>query len=490
MEEAANRVRERPHVERLLEVAVEACGEEPSRLPAAATSSRRRECPGRSSVAFQPAHASVPSMSGSRRSIRITSGRSLAAARSPRRRSPPRASGTRRRAARRARASGSSRCRRRSGRAGPAVRMPDGTAVSSSPCRSGSCSPRTTTSSARASGACSRRSPTSRSRPCAATSTRCSPRSSAEQPDVVVTDIRMPPGDTDEGIQAADAAARDEPRGRRRRAQPVREPELRARAARGRQRGRAYLLKERVNDLDQLVAAIRAVAEGGSVIDPKVVEALVAENARGEESPLNELTPRERDVLREMAEGKNNAAIAAALVLTERSVEKVIHSIFLKLGLTWEPAVHKRVKAVILYLAGERLVSREREAIRGDIRCRARTSGWIISLPPRAATRSPIRRRPPFDGSAVTKPQPSSATSKTSVSASDAGSRPSPSLPCRRAGQRFGAPPGSRSRRWPLSSGRRPFGNASTSTRGHDARVRPCGSQCDHETTRASRSGG
>ena len=77
----------------------------------------------------------------------------------------------------------------------------------------------------------------------------------------------------------------------------------------------------------------------------------MAENARSEESPLNELTPRERDVLREMAEGKNNAAIAEALVLTERSVEKVIHSIFLKLGLRWETAVHKRVKAVVLYLA-------------------------------------------------------------------------------------------------------------------------------------------
>ncbi len=115
--------------------------------------------------------------------------------------------------------------------------------------------------------------------------------------------------------------------------------------------GRAYLLKERVKDLDQLVGAIHAVAAGGSVMDPKVVEALVAENARAEDSPLNELTPRERDVLREMAEGKNNAAIGEALVLTERSVEKVIHSIFLKLGLTWETAVHKRVKAVILYLA-------------------------------------------------------------------------------------------------------------------------------------------
>ena len=93
------------------------------------------------------------------------------------------------------------------------------------------------------------------------------------------------------------------------------------------------------------------MAAGGSVIDPKVVETLVAEKARDEASPLSQLTPRERDVLREMAEGKNNAGIAEALVLTERSVEKVIHSIFLKLGLAWETAVHKRVKAVIFYLS-------------------------------------------------------------------------------------------------------------------------------------------
>jgi DNA-binding NarL/FixJ family response regulator len=87
------------------------------------------------------------------------------------------------------------------------------------------------------------------------------------------------------------------------------------------------------------------------VIDPAVVDALVAENARSEESPISQLTPREREVLRAMAEGKNNAAIAEALFLAERSVEKVIHSIFLKLGLTWETAVHKRVKAVVLYLS-------------------------------------------------------------------------------------------------------------------------------------------
>jgi DNA-binding NarL/FixJ family response regulator len=173
----------------------------------------------------------------------------------------------------------------------------------------------------------------------------------AERPDVVVTDIRMPPGDTDEGIQAADHLRATNPEIGVVVLSHYANPTYVLALLEGGTARRAYLLKERVKDLGQLVNAIQAVAEGGSVIDPKVVEALVAENARADESPLNQLTPRERDVLREMAEGKNNAAIAGALVLTERSVEKVIHSIFLKLGLTWETAVHKRVKAVILYLA-------------------------------------------------------------------------------------------------------------------------------------------
>jgi DNA-binding NarL/FixJ family response regulator len=173
----------------------------------------------------------------------------------------------------------------------------------------------------------------------------------AEQPDVVITDIRMPPGDADEGIQAADRLHETNPEiGVVVLSHYANPSYLLALLERGSAR-RAYLLKERVKDVGQLEAAIRAVAEGGSMIDPRVVEALVAENARSEESPLSQLTPRERDVLREMAEGKNNAAIADALFLTERSVEKVIHSIFLKLGLTWETEVHKRVKAVILYLA-------------------------------------------------------------------------------------------------------------------------------------------
>ena len=173
----------------------------------------------------------------------------------------------------------------------------------------------------------------------------------AEPPDVVVTDIRMPPGQTDEGIQAAVRLRETHPEVGVVVLSQYTTPSYALALLEGGSEGRAYLLKERVKDIDQLVAAVRAVSEGGSVMDPKVVDALVAESARADESPLNELTPRERDVLREMAEGRNNAAIAETLVLTERSVEKVIHSVFLKLGLTWEEAVHKRVKAVVLYLA-------------------------------------------------------------------------------------------------------------------------------------------
>jgi DNA-binding NarL/FixJ family response regulator len=170
-------------------------------------------------------------------------------------------------------------------------------------------------------------------------------------PDVVLTDIRMPPSGVDEGIQAAERLRETHPDLGVVVLSQYAEPRYALALLEAGTARRAYLLKERVDDLGQLVGAIRAVAGGGSLIDPKVVEKLVAEKARTEASPLNELTPRERDVLREMAEGRNNAAIAAALFLTERSVEKVIHSIFLKLGIGWEPSIHKRVKAVILYLA-------------------------------------------------------------------------------------------------------------------------------------------
>jgi DNA-binding NarL/FixJ family response regulator len=173
----------------------------------------------------------------------------------------------------------------------------------------------------------------------------------AEEPDVVVTDIRMPPDGVDEGIQAAARLRETNPEVGVVVLSQYSQPHYALALLESGTARRAYLLKERVEDVEQLVAAIRSVAAGGSMIDPKVVEALVADKSRAERSPLHDLTPRERDVLREMAEGKNNAAIARTLFLSERSIEKVIHSIFLKLGLAWEDSVHKRVKAVILYLA-------------------------------------------------------------------------------------------------------------------------------------------
>ena len=170
-------------------------------------------------------------------------------------------------------------------------------------------------------------------------------------PDVVVTDIRMPPLGIDEGIQAATRLRDTHPDVGVVVLSQFAEPGYALALLETGTARRGYLLKERVADLDQLVGAIREVASGGSIIDPKVVESLVAEKARAEPSPLNALTPREQDVLREMAEGKNNAAIAETLFLAERSVENVIHAVFQKLGIGFEPSVHKRVKAVILYLS-------------------------------------------------------------------------------------------------------------------------------------------
>jgi DNA-binding NarL/FixJ family response regulator len=175
----------------------------------------------------------------------------------------------------------------------------------------------------------------------------------AERPDVVLTDIRMPPARLDEGIKAAQSLRETNPEVGVVLLSQYSEPGYALALLEGGSERRAYLLKERIDDLDELVAAIRAVAAGGSVIDPKVVEALVASKTRTERSPLSDLTPRERDVLREMAEGKNNAAIADSLVITERSVEKYVHSIFAKLGIAWEENVHRRVKAVLLFLAEE-----------------------------------------------------------------------------------------------------------------------------------------
>jgi DNA-binding NarL/FixJ family response regulator len=173
----------------------------------------------------------------------------------------------------------------------------------------------------------------------------------AERPDVVLTDIRMPPEHGDEGIRAALALRESRPAVGVVVVSQYSEPAYVLALLEGGSDRRAYLLKDRVDDRAQLVGAVRTVAAGGSVIDPKVVEALVRARDEAEESPLAELTPRERDVLREMARGRNNAAIGEALVVTERSVEKYVHSIFSKLGLAFEDNVHRRVKAVLLYLS-------------------------------------------------------------------------------------------------------------------------------------------
>lgn len=170
------------------------------------------------------------------------------------------------------------------------------------------------------------------------------------RPDVVVTDIRMPPDFSDEGIQAATRLRSEAPDAGVVVLSQYAQPEYALRLLEQGSRRRAYLLKERIADPDQLAGAIREVAAGGSVVDPSVVEQLVA-GARQAADPMNTLTPRERDVLAQIAQGKSNAGVASALYLTERAVEKHINSLFAKLGLTAEPEVHRRVTAVLMYLS-------------------------------------------------------------------------------------------------------------------------------------------
>jgi DNA-binding NarL/FixJ family response regulator len=172
-----------------------------------------------------------------------------------------------------------------------------------------------------------------------------------QHPDVVVTDIRMPPTGTDEGIRAAEVLRERHPDIGVVVLSQYSEPAYALAFLDGGSKGRAYLLKERVSDIGQLAAAIREVGAGGSVIDPEVVDALVAARAKPADSPLHRLTAREGEILSEMAQGKNNAAVAASLVLSERAVEKHINSIFSKLALSQEPDVHRRVKAVLLFLS-------------------------------------------------------------------------------------------------------------------------------------------
>jgi DNA-binding NarL/FixJ family response regulator len=176
----------------------------------------------------------------------------------------------------------------------------------------------------------------------------------ADPPDVVLTDIRMPPTHTDEGIQAAVWMREHHPKVGVVVLSQYATPGYAHALFENGSDSRAYLLKDRVADVDEVVFAIEAVASGGSVVDPKIVDELVAARSRTPRSPLDQLTAREGEILAEIASGKSNIAIANTLFLSERAIEKHSNSIFSKLGLTEEPDVNRRVKAVLLYLAAER----------------------------------------------------------------------------------------------------------------------------------------
>jgi len=172
-----------------------------------------------------------------------------------------------------------------------------------------------------------------------------------ERPDAVLTDIRMPPTRTDEGIQVAQALRRSHPEVGVVVLSQFADPTYALELLEAGSAGRAYLLKERVSEPDELISAINAVVRGESVIDPRVVDVLVRARSVSARSPLAELTPRERDVLSELAQGKSNAAIARSLVLTKRAVEKHINAIFTKLELPSPDDVSRRVTAALLFLA-------------------------------------------------------------------------------------------------------------------------------------------
>jgi DNA-binding NarL/FixJ family response regulator len=172
-----------------------------------------------------------------------------------------------------------------------------------------------------------------------------------QHPDVVITDIRMPPTNTDEGIRLAARLRETHPGMGVVVLSNYADPAYALALLESGSEGRSYLLKERVHDRAQLVSAIHTVAAGGSAMDPKIVEPLMRARGRTERSPLADLTSREREVLAQIAEGASNAAIAESLVLTKRAVEKHINSIFLKLNLSGAEDVSKRVKATLLFLS-------------------------------------------------------------------------------------------------------------------------------------------
>ena len=173
----------------------------------------------------------------------------------------------------------------------------------------------------------------------------------SERPDVVLSDIRMPPEHEAEGIEVAARLRTTHPDIGVVILSQYAEPEYALRLFESGSGGRAYLLKERVGNRAEVVGAIRAVAQGESVVDPKIVDTLVAERTRAADSPLAELTGREREVLAGVAQGQSNAAIAESLVLTKRAVEKHINAIFMKLNLREADDVSRRVKAALMFLS-------------------------------------------------------------------------------------------------------------------------------------------
>jgi len=174
-------------------------------------------------------------------------------------------------------------------------------------------------------------------------------------PDVVLTDIRMPPTHGEEGVRIAAQLRETHPHVGVVVLSQYAEPAYALRLLEQGTSGRAYLLKERIRDKEELIRAIEAVAHGGSVIDPIIVDVLIAARTRVAKSRLAQLTPRERELLAEIAAGKSNGAIAESLVLTKRAVEKHVNSIFSKLDLPETQDVSRRVKATLIFLAEEGL---------------------------------------------------------------------------------------------------------------------------------------
>ncbi|HEY2672049.1 MAG TPA: response regulator transcription factor [Rugosimonospora sp.] len=170
------------------------------------------------------------------------------------------------------------------------------------------------------------------------------------RPDAVLTDIRMPPSHQLEGIQAAHTIRQRYPRIGVVVLSQYSDAAYAVQLFRNGTDGLGYLLKASIGELDDLLHALREVSVGRSVVDARVVEQLVDQRVRQAESPLNRLGPRELDVLREMAEGKTNAAIAESLHLSESAIEKYVNTIFAKLGLSEEPKLSRRVAAVLAYL--------------------------------------------------------------------------------------------------------------------------------------------